>query len=426
MEYLRHIGYMKPLKILSFSSLFPNSLHPWHGIFLENRLASMAEIENVEIRVVAPVPYFPWSGGVFGKYSLFARVPSSGIRRGLRVTYPRYFSIPKFGMNIAPWLLASGLVAHLKSIKQSGFDFDVIDSYYLYPDGVAAAALGAIFKKPVILTAFGSDVSLLPQYLLPRKSILWAARRSRQITSVCRALKDGLTAIGVLPDHIHVIPHGVDLERFRPPADRQKLRARLGLARPTLLSVGHLIDRKGHDLAIRAMPLLPQHTLVIVGDGPAEASLKHLVRQLRLEDRVRFTGGMPQKELSAWLGAADVLVNCSDREGIANVLLEAMACGTPAAATPVWGSPEVISVPEAGVLLRDRSSPALAEAVLRLQARPPDRAMTRRHAERFEWADTAREHMQAIRRAVGSGGHQFRGLPVGRSPLSSDPRGGQA
>jgi len=387
---------MRPLKILSFSSLFPNTAQPRHGIFLEHRLAHLARAGSVEIRHVAPVPYFPSRNPRFGRYAQLARVPASEIRTGLRVTYPRYPLLPKISMATAPWLLAAAVLPHLRRIQRDGFEFDLIDAYYLYPDGVAAAALARILRKPLLLTAFGSDVSQIPAYALPRRALLWAARQAPLMTVVCQALKDELVRLGVPGERVRVVLHGVDLTLFQPPADRAALRASLGMTGPTMISVGHLIDRKGHDFAIRAMPGLPGHTLLIVGDGPRGAALRQLARELELGERVRFLGHVDQARLPALMGAADVLVNCSDREGIANVLIEAMACGTPVAATAVWGSPEAVTTPAAGLLLHERSAPAVVDGVLRLQADPPDRHATRRHAETFTWERTAAEHLRAI------------------------------
>ena len=372
----------------------------------------MVKHGGVEVRMVAPVPFFPSGSTHFGRYAAYAHIPSQEIRCRMQVTHPRYPVIPKLGMTMAPWLMVASLLGHLQQIKQSGFDFDLIDAYYLYPDGVAAAAFGMLLRKPVLLTAFGSDVSLLPNFRMPRKSILWAAKRAGQMTAVCQALKDEVARVGVTPEHVHVIRHGVDLELFQPQPDRASCRLRLGLTRPTIVSVGHLIERKGHDIAVRALELLPDCDLLIIGDGPEEGRLRRLVQSLRLSNRVRFVGHVSQPVLAELLGAADVLLNCSDREGIANVLLEAMACGTPVAATPVWGSPEVITVPEAGILLQDRTALAVAQGIAQLLERSCNRNLTRQHAEKFAWGDTAREHIFTIRRMLASNSSQVESVPA--------------
>ena len=116
--------------------------------------------------------------------------------------------------------------------------------------------------------------------------------------------------------------------------------------------------------------------------------------------RVRFLGHLDQEDLKDYYSVADALVLASSREGIANVLLESMACGTPVIATAVWGTPEAVNVPEAGVLMRERSAGALVEAARQLFDHYPDRAATRRHAAGFQWEQTSREHLQVLHRAL--------------------------
>jgi teichuronic acid biosynthesis glycosyltransferase TuaC len=206
--------------------------------------------------------------------------------------------------------------------------------------------------------------------------------------------------MGASPAKVSVVEHGVDLKLFSPPADRAALRRRMGIEAPTLLSVGHLIDRKGHDFAIRAIASLPDVRLMIAGDGPRDAALRALATSLGVAGRVDFLGHVDQDVLPDLYGAADVTVSCSDREGIANVLLESLACGTPLVATPVWGSPEVVRVPEAGVLTADRSDAAIADGIARLLANLPDRAATRAYGERYDWRETGRQHRALLAAAV--------------------------
>ena len=120
-----------------------------------------------------------------------------------------------------------------------------------------------------------------------------------------------------------------------------------------------------------------------------------------MAERVSFLGALPQAELRDYYGAADALVLPSEREGWANVLLEAMACGTPVIASRVWGTPEVVAAPEAGLLMAERTPQGLADAVTALRAHYPDRLATRRYAERFSWDDTTAGQLQLFARVLG-------------------------
>jgi glycosyltransferase involved in cell wall biosynthesis len=155
-----------------------------------------------------------------------------------------------------------------------------------------------------------------------------------------------------------------------------------------LLSVGHLIERKGHDLVIRALPDLPECELVIVGDGPERSRLIALAEQLGVMPRVRLAGLVPPEEMALYYSAADALVLASSREGWANVLLEAMACGTPVIASNIWGNPEVLASPLAGRLMHQRNPAGIVDAVTTLFATPIDRVAIRRYAEQFSWDKT--------------------------------------
>ncbi|MGH8642709.1 MAG: glycosyltransferase family 4 protein [Burkholderiales bacterium] len=386
------------MKILTFSTLYPSVVRPGHGIFVETRLRHLLASEQVESRVVAPVPWFPSRDPRFGEYSVHAAVPREEQRHGIQVLHPRYPVLPRVGMSLAPLLLALTVKPVVERVL-SQFQFDLIDSHYFYPDGVAAVLLGRHFGKPVVVTARGTDINLIARYRLPRAMIRWAARRSAGIISVSRALKDKLVELGVPAGRIEVLRNGVDPQLFRP-VDREIWRGRLGFSRTTLLSVGNLIELKGHDLAIRALRLLPDTNLVIVGKGPEREALGALARELGLDDRVTFTGALEQEDLRSYYGAADALVLASSREGWANVLLESMACGTPVAATDVGGAREAVAAPEAGVLFSERTPEALALALGGLLANYPDRADTRRYAEGFDWTATTAGQLALFSRVL--------------------------
>ena len=377
------------MKILVFSSLYPNAVQPVHGLFVERRLLQVVATGRVEARVVAPVPWFPLSSPSFGEYSTFARVPHSESRNGLEILHPRYPLPPKIGMSTAPLSMALSTLAAVRRLRRE-FPFELIDAHYYYPDGVAAALLGKWLGVPVMITARGTDISLIPRYRVPRAWIRWAARRSGASIAVCEALRSEMVELGIDGERIRVLRNGVDLQLFRP-LDRAAARTELGLTPGRwLLSVGQLIERKGHDIPIRALADLPGWSLLVAGDGPLRRDLAALASSLGLADRVRFVGAVPQVQLPTYYSAVDALVLASSREGWANVLLEAMACGTPVVASSVWGTPEVVTGPAAGVLMGDRSAAALVVALRQLLDNYPDRSATRAYAEAYDWAPTTR------------------------------------
>jgi teichuronic acid biosynthesis glycosyltransferase TuaC len=302
-------------------------------------------------------------------------------------------------MSAAPWLLYRAALPFLRRWLDEGRGVDAIDAHYVYPDGVAAVWLGRRLSLPVVITARGTDVNLIPRHAVPRRLIQGAFAGAAALIAVSAALKEAMVELGAAESTVTVLRNGVDTRLFHPPADRAALRARLGLDCPTLLSVGHLIERKGHDLVIRALAALPGCVLLVAGEGPERSRLEALVAELGLNARVRLLGARPHAKMTELYGAADALVLASSREGWANVLLEAMACGTPVLATDIWGNPEVVRAPEAGVIV-PRSVDALAAGARGLLAARPSRAATRAYAERFSWDKTTAGQLAAFRGVI--------------------------
>jgi teichuronic acid biosynthesis glycosyltransferase TuaC len=367
------------VRVLVFSNLYPNARRPNYAVFVEQRVRRVAA-SGVPIRVVAPIPWFP------GGYRSFVDVPRSEERFGLRIDHPRYLMAPGIGMSIQPLLMALATAPLLQRLRAE-FPFDVIDAHYGYPDGVAAYMLARWFDVPVIVTARGTDLHLLPRYAAPR---LWLSRtlpRCDAVIGVSEALRRAAIELGVDPDRALTVRNGVDLEIFRPLA-REGSRKQLGVEGPLMLSIGHLIERKGNHIILEALKDMPEWRLVVIGEGEERNRLERLIAEWRLADRVRLIGEVPHSELPAWYSAADVLVLPSSREGVPNVVLEAMACGTPVVATNVGGTAEVVNCPEAGVVMRDRSADSVRKAIAALLVSRPAREATRWHAEQFSWEAT--------------------------------------
>jgi teichuronic acid biosynthesis glycosyltransferase TuaC len=391
---------MTQLRLLTFSTLFPHAAKPNHGIFVENRLRHLVASGHVDATVLAPVPWFPSQSPRWGEWAKHAAAPKREVRNGLAVYHPRFPVIPKLGMTAGPWLLYRAMQGPIRRLLDAGEHFDAIDAHYVYPDGVAAAWLGRHFGLPVAVTARGTDVSLIPNYARPRRLIQGMIAEVGAMVAVSAALKQALVSLGAPDEKVTVLRNGIETDLFRPPQDRTALRARLGLHRPTLISVGALIDRKGHHRTIEAMRSLPAFELLIIGEGPERDRLSTMIRQNSLSDRVRLLGARPHRDLPDLYGAADISVLASSREGWANVLLESMACGTPVIASDIWGNPEVVRAPEAGLIYEPNTAQGIADAVNALVSALPPRAATRRYAEAFSWDATTAGQLTVFRRLV--------------------------
>ncbi len=391
------------MRILTVTSLWPNAAQPNHGVFVENRMARVHATGHAEVTVIAPVPWFPSANPMFGSYAAFAQVPAREERGGIRIEHPRYGTIPKIGMRAQPSLYHAALARCARRLIAQTGPFDLIDAHYFYPDGVAAARLAAELGLPLTITARGTDINLIPQSSPAAASaILAAAAQADASITVCEALRAEMIELGADGSKIHALRNGVDLDSFCPPKqDRAALKTAIDVPSdaPLAVSVGGLVERKGHHLTIDAVAAQPGIHLLIAGGGPEEGALNARIASLGVEDRIRLTGPLPHAKLADFYGAADLSVLASSREGWANVLLESMACGTPVVATDVWGTPEVVAAPEAG-RLASRDAISLGANIAALLADLPDRDATRAYAEGFSWDDTVESVLQVFERAV--------------------------
>jgi glycosyltransferase involved in cell wall biosynthesis len=400
------------IRIVTISTLYPHQALPSHGVFVETRLRHLVADEDVESVVIAPVPWFPSTNPRFGPWAQAAAAPRRETRFGLDIHHPRHLVIPKIGKALTPHTLYRALKPSLSRLIASGYQPELIDAHYLYPDGVAAAWLAREFELPLVLTARGSDVTQWPDYPRPRALITAAVAQADAVITVSEALRRGLIALGADGDRITTLRNGVDTRLFTP-TDPKTARQSIGRIRPYCVSVGHLIERKGHDRVIEAFALRARAgketpDLIIIGEGPERPHLLRLAAKLGMADRVHLAGALPQPALPLYYSGAEALILASSREGWANVLLEAMACGTPVVASPAVGNDEVVRNRDAGVIARDFTPAALAGAIDDLLSYPPSRTATTAYAAAHDWR-TISAGQRAIFEWVISGARRVQG-----------------
>lgn len=381
----------RPIRLLTLTTLFPNACRPRHGIFVANRLARLRDTGRIEASVVAAVPWFP---GVYRD-----EVPRSEEMLGMHVRHPRYLHVPRLGMRIQPASLARTLIGEARRMDEEGKRFDVVDAHYFYPDGVAAAQVAQALGVPLVISGRGSDINVIADIPFARERILRAARQADAVISVSAALASRMVAVGIARERIQVLRNGVDMRMFFP-EPRALARRGLGLdvGARLVLGVGNLVAEKGFDLLIRAVAKLDAY-LLLIGEGPAAPMLRALAAR-EAPDRVDFRANVPQSELRFAYSAADVFALPSMREGWPNVVLEAIACGTPVVASPAGGVPEILDSQAPGLLVEERDAEAWARALNTMLEARRDPEEVRRYAGRFGWDEVVSAQCALYERVV--------------------------
>jgi glycosyltransferase involved in cell wall biosynthesis len=375
------------LRVVTLSTLFPSRERPNFGLFVERQTRALAARDGVEVQVVAPAGLPLWPLSLHPHYAPTRRLPRREAWDGLDVHRPRFRVLPLVGEAGAARRLAAAALPLLRTLP-----CDVIDAEFFWPDGVAAMHLARATGVPFSIKARGSDIAYWGTKPAIARQMLEAAEAAAGLIAVSGALKRDMAALGMKADKIRVHHTGADLDLFKPlPHAPGRV----------IASVGNLVPVKGHRLAIEALRRLPGATLLVIGDGPERRRLE--AAAAGLGERVRFLGALPHRELPQILARSDVMLLASEREGLANAWVEALACGTPVVIPDVGGAREVVDRPEAGRIV-ERDAGAIAAAVEELFAAPPDREKVRACAARFSWERNAAE-LEAHLRVVSAQRH---------------------
>jgi glycosyltransferase involved in cell wall biosynthesis len=387
------------MNILVFTALWPNSEQPDFGIFVKHRIAALARQANV--RVVAPVPYFPKSlarSFIPAHWQRAARVKEREVCDGLPVYHPRYLVTPKWGMRFYGRWMAEGAASLVRELHAAQ-PIDLIDAHYVYPDGWAAVRLGRAFDVPVVITARGSDISLFSQLPYIRPLLGEALESAAGVIAVSGALREQIIELGIEADKVAVIRNGIDRGLFHP-LDRAAARKELRLEPEAklILTVASLTPNKGVDQLIDTMAVVAQRhsqaRLYVIGEGSERASLEARIARRNLTGRVFLIGARPQAELAEWYSAADLFCLASQREGCPNVVIEALACGTPVVAADVGGVSELITDPAYGCLIpSQQSAEGFAERIDEALREGWKRDAIAKHGGARSWDDVAVELM---------------------------------
>ncbi len=301
---------------------------------------------------------------------------------------------------LVPFFLLGQLRALIHLLRKERFD--LIHAHWLIPQGFIAA-LGMILtgrKIQLVCTSHGGDLFALRGPILQFLK-KWVINKSQALTVVSRAMKKTVVDMGVEPDKVEVISMGVDLKHLFTPD--QKLTRRKG----ELLFVGRLVEGKGIELLLKAMPGLleirPDIRLSIAGAGPLEQELRELAGQLNLSDKIDFLGMVTQEQLPELYQRAALAVfpfkitQSGGQEGFGLVVVEAMGCGCPVIAGDLPSIHDSITHGENGLLVPPGNPELLAGTILKA-LNDPDLCSRlagearKRAVERFDWEVVAEKY----------------------------------
>jgi len=283
------------------------------------------------------------------------------------------------GWAAAPLALAAGVAAARRVVRAVGAT--VVHGHWVVPGGaIAALAAGG---RPLVVSLHGSDVFVAEHHGAIGAVARRTFGRAGWVTACSADLRDRAIALGAEAARSSVVPYGVDVETFGPGEGRRaRGRAILQIAPdvPVVLAVGRFVAKKGFEYLIDAVPALaerhPRVRVVIAGGGDLEDALRARARAAGVGDRVQFPGVLAHDAVAAVLAAADVAVvpsihdDAGNVDGLPNVVLEALASGTPLVATAAGGIGAAVTHGENGLLVGERDASGLAAAVGRLLADP--------------------------------------------------------
>lgn len=319
-----------------------------------------------------------WCGGVRLKAARMKMTRRSDV---LKFMAGRSAQVPVMNLLSPKLLYHAGRLECLASRMVVQEHVDLIHSHFAWPEGFGGILTKAQTGRPLVASLRGTDVLVDPDIEYGRRrepSYNRAIRRLLRTVdrTICFSefMRDHVVALGVDRARARVVRKGVDLSMFAAAADRQALKAELGLPPgPLILSVGGLISRKGVHVTLEALgrvrPKYP-FTFLVCGDGPDLDRLKALAVTHGVAEVTRFAGVVDRTTVGRYFAACDLLVHAPLLEAAGNVLFEAMASGRPVVCTRAGGPEEYVQDGKTGFLVPTNDPVALAERIAALLADP--------------------------------------------------------
>ena len=337
-------------KVLFISTMYPTLEKPYASVFVHETAIALKK-QGYNIDVVVPIP----------SYNRI-KYPREIVRDGIKIIYLKYFKFPKTS-------LFSGYNLYLSiNNKLDLNNYFIIHAHTSVPDGIASAMLSRKYNIPFVIHVHTLDVffqTSIKEYF-SKKYLKYNVKKVYMLAKkvICVSKKVEENICKELNVDTTVIYNGVNTERFYPKLKLSDIDDKF-----VIISVGNLVDLKGHKYLIEAFSIIKRETdkdvtLIIIGQGENEIKLKKLVNELELDKYIKFYGALKYDQVAIEMRNANLFVLPSYYEALGCVYLEAMASGLPTIGTKGCGIDEIIVDKDNGILVEPKSSFDIAAKIL--------------------------------------------------------------
>lgn len=349
---------MKP-KLLIFSNVYPRSLTPNTGFYVRDQVSRLKQFFDIKMIVATPAGPGKTGGQAAVEYI-----------DGIEVIQPYYLSVPKIGVFLSAGCYYRAVAGIVSGLRRDGFVFDMIVSYWTYPEGYAAGKLARKYRVPLIIRPRGSDINLFIYKPGLRFLIRRSLKRADKVIPNAGDVLQKIRSLGIPDKKLSYILNGVNSKEFHL-MSKTACRENLGFehGKKYILFAGNFRPVKGVDFILEAVKKLDREGrsvlhFIFLGNGPQEELIRETAKQLQCI-KITIVGDVPHDRLAVWMNAADLLCLPSLNEGCPNVVMEAMACGLPVVASRVGAVPELVNSPELGVVVPPGDVDALTDGIVR-------------------------------------------------------------
>jgi len=344
------------MKILFLTNAYPDFDSSYRGIFIK-KMAELLHGDGYEVSVVTPKiyaksRYYEQQNGIkIYRFPFLAK-------NKLLIEYKK---IPYLRMIL---YCTAGFFLTMYAVFKNRCN--VIHAHWAIPTGLIGVCVGALLRKPLIVTIHGSDLRMaLERPGLIKKCFIYVSKNAIHLNCVSEVQKKQIEQLGIMGEKISVIPMGVD-EAFLETRKNRKIK--LNKHPFIILSNRNLLPIYNVSLLIRAIPIVlkeePETKFLIAGDGSEKENLEREVENLDLGASVEFLGRVPHKDMPKLLAQADIYVSTSPYDGTSVSLLEALASGVFPIVTDILSNREWIADGENGFLVPKENENLLARKII--------------------------------------------------------------